>query len=417
MRGTRSPFSATWLDRCLAWATRARTRSNSSSTAPARSNSPIVGEPPKLESGYSEAEIVAAERDLGFRLPEDLRALYRTVRGDVAETGLLCRYSPYPLDRLVSTYQEGDPGSLGWDDGPFDAGVVFDTDPPGLVKRLSRGDWWITFAPDYAGNFLMIDLDPTGAGHVGQVMEAGRDFHGPVRYVSTSVTAMLTQVVEALRAGRYEHEAGYLQATTEFDSNNAGARYSEIFSHIDGRDLAREVASLPNPDQKQEVILNDVVDLDLSALAPLRNVRAIRVNRAGSVALRVGGMPSLESLSVSAGRVDLESLAGHPTLWTIDLAGVEGPVDIGALATLPALCRLDVSRVGLVDVTQVTRLAGLRVLTLNKAQWRELRDAGSELPSLAAAEIGGPCSLDESAEWVAWLSDSRPRIHKTVGRV
>lgn len=354
----------------------------------------IAGEPPRLESGYSESEIVAAERELGIRLPEDLRALYRTVRGDEAESGLLGRYSPYPLDRLLSDYRDGDPGSLGWDDDPFHQGVVFDTDPPGLVKRLSRSDWWITFAPNHAGNFLMIDLDPAGDGQVGQVIEAGRDFHRAVRYVSTSVTSMLKQVVEGLRAGRYTYQNGYLRAATEFDRNTA-----------------------PPPDQAQVLYLNDGGDVDFGTLADLPHLRALSVNRAGSVLPRVAGLSALESLSVDAEQVELELLAHHPTLWSLTLSGITEPLDLGVLSTLPALCRLDVSGVELVDIAQVAGLAGLRVVTLNKEQWGNLRDAGADLPVLAAAQLVGTSSLDEVADWVGSLSGTRPETRKISGRI
>jgi hypothetical protein len=114
----------------------------------------LRGAPPLYTPGYSEAEILAVEERLGVRLPEDLRALYRTIHDDTWESGLLGRFSPAPLEQVVAWYQEGGPGSPRWygsddrlseydPDGLFEYDpVVFETYPYGHVRRLSRNDWW-----------------------------------------------------------------------------------------------------------------------------------------------------------------------------------------------------------------------------------------------------------------------------------
>ncbi|MDG4800195.1 SMI1/KNR4 family protein [Micromonospora sp. WMMD980] len=81
----------------------------------------LRGEPPRFEPGYREAEILAVEEQLGVRLPEDVRALYRTIHDDGFESGLLGRFSPAPLDQLLAWYQRGEPGSYGWNDDVFAA--------------------------------------------------------------------------------------------------------------------------------------------------------------------------------------------------------------------------------------------------------------------------------------------------------
>ncbi|MDA3626672.1 SMI1/KNR4 family protein [Saccharopolyspora sp. WRP15-2] len=358
----------------------------------------IKGRPPALGPGYSEQEIAAAEAELGARLPEDLRALYRMTRDDASETGLLGRYSPYPLDDVVEYHQ---PGSLGWNDGPFDDAVVFESDPPDTIKRLSRNDWWITFATDFAMNDLAVDLDPAAQGRSGQVFEYGRDVHGPPDYYAESVTEILTGVVEALREGDYEDEdpdEDYLQIHAGF----GGAGFDErVYHDFGSRDLAEVVESA---DDAQRMYLNDAVTLDLAALAPLANLRELRINRAKLVTPALGDQPALESLAIEADRIDLAALAHQPTIWDLKLAGAAEPLDIAVLRTLPALTRLDLSDADVEDITPVAELPDLRVLTLNAAQWNALREADLRPPNLAAASRAGTGSLRDTADWCEWLT-------------
>ncbi|KAA5830205.1 SMI1/KNR4 family protein [Saccharopolyspora hirsuta] len=369
----------------------------------------IKGRPPALRPGYSEREIAAAEAELGARLPEDLRALYRMTRDDAAETGLLGRYSPYPLDHVVEYHQ---PGSLGWNDGPFDDAVVFESEPPDTIKRLSRNDWWITFATDFAMNNLAVDLDPAERGRPGQIFEYGRDVHGPPDYYAESVTEVLTGVVEALREGDYEDEdpeSDYLQTCTGL----GGAGFDERVHHDFGNRDPAEIAELDG--DAQLISINDAVDLDLAALTPLRNLRELRINRAKLVVPALSGLPALESVSIEAERIDLHTLADQPTIWDLKLTGAAERLDVAVLRTLPVLTRLDLSEVEVEDVAPIADLPGLRVLVLNAAQWADLRRMGLRPPNLAAAERVGTGSLRETADWAEWLTGNPVPLNTTSG--
>lgn len=369
----------------------------------------IKGRPPALRPGYSEQEIAAAEADLGVRLPEDLRALYRMTRDDAAETGLLGRFSPYPLDDVVEYHQ---PGSLGWNDGPFDDAVVFESNPPGTIKRLSRNDWWITFATDFAMNNLAVDLDPAEHGRPGQVFEYGRDVPGPPEYVAGSVTELLEGVVTALREGDYEDEdpeSDYLQT----HAGSAGGGFGErVYHDFGSRDLAEVVETAHDA---QRLVLNDAVELDPAALAPLRTLRELRINRAKLVVPSVADLPALECLAVEAERIDLDALAHQQTLWDLKLAGSAEAVDLTVLRTLPSLTRLDLSGVEAADLAPLADLPGLRVLVLNAQQWDALRRAGLRPPRLAAAERAGTSSLRDTADWTEWLTGHRLPLHTVTG--
>ncbi|MEV5538878.1 SMI1/KNR4 family protein [Saccharopolyspora shandongensis] len=377
----------------------------------------IKGRPPELRPGYTEAEIAAAEDEIGARLPEDLRALYRMTRDDGAETGLLGGFSPYPLDVVVEWCTTGDPGSLGWNDGPFDDAVVFEPDPPGAIKRVSRNDWWITFGTDFAMNNIAVDLDPGEQGSPGQVIEYGRDVMGPPVLVADSVTAMLTEVVESLREEDFEDEdpeSDYLESFTGFGGSGGG--HERVYHDFGDRDLAEVVSRIDDGWTAQCLYLNDAEQLDLAALAPLHDLRELSINRASAVHARIGDLPALERAAIEAERIDLAGLAGHPLLWDLKLTGTTDPIDIDVLRTLPSLTRLDLSAVEVVDPLVVADLPGLRVLILNAQQWDRLRDADRRPAKLAAAERVGTSSLRETAEWCEWLAQ-RPFRLDTCSRV
>jgi cell wall assembly regulator SMI1 len=349
-----------------------------------------------------------AEARMGVRLPEDVRALYLVADGDFAETGLLGRWSLFSLAEVVEFYLEGTPGSYGGDDDLSDAGVVFETVPFGRVKRLSRNDFWVTVGSDRGGNLIAVDLDPAEHGHVGQVIGYGRDIHGPLVHVSTSVLDMLTEVVEALRAGRYEVlDDRYLRA--DVPGPGSARRYRKVIDLVAAFDLATTVADLDEPESVQDVTLNFPLDVDLADLESLTSLRALSYNSLW-VTPSIGGLKALESLRITANGVDLTGLAGHQTLWYVGLREVVEPLDLTPLRTLPRLVRLDIAGSAVQNVELINDMPNIRVLRLDTEQLHRLLDSGKPLPGLAALHIAGRTFLKDVVD----LANSRFGRNVTV---
>jgi cell wall assembly regulator SMI1 len=183
----------------------------------------VTGRAPRFGQIRSEHELAAAEEAMGLRLPEDVRALHRLAGDDPHEVGLLGRYRLLPLPAVVSRYVDGAPGAWGWHDGLFGFGrVVLDAHPPGVVRRVSRNDWWVVIASDFSGNECAVDLDPAPEGRPGQLIEYGRDFPCPVNLVAESATAQLTAVLEALRRG-HDHLQISVPPISSMDWEHAGS--------------------------------------------------------------------------------------------------------------------------------------------------------------------------------------------------
>ncbi|WP_410593217.1 hypothetical protein [Amycolatopsis sp. lyj-23] len=250
---------------------------------------------------------------------------------------------------------------------------------------------------------------PAERGRPGQVFEYGRDNYGPVRYVSASVTAMLTEVVEALRADKYENGRGASVDTETGLRDDPARSYDEVISDVAGPDLPAAVAALPGRELVQELYLNDPGDVDLAALEPLESLRLLHVNRAGAVTPAIGELPALESVQITANRVELAAAAGHPGLWALALEGVEGPLDLSVLSTLPRLARLNLTGSAVSDWGPVCALPGLRVLEVDADQARELVASGHPLPRLAALFVAGRTTLRDTSELLTAFGRSNPQ--------
>lgn len=372
----------------------------------------LHGRPPQFAPGYSEAQILAAEERLGFRLPEDVRALYRTIHDDNGESRLLGGFCPVPLEQVVTWYHEGGPGSYGWNDGLFeDSPVVFETHPHGHVRRVSRSDWWVTFAPDYGMNYAVVDLDPAAGGNCGQILMFGRDVHGPIVHVSSSVRRLMRDVIAAMPTAMPDDE-WYWQQPDPPDH--------EWIVDLDGADLADLVASATEPSLIQLVHLRQASRLVLNDLAGLPNLRAIRARDLRQTATYVDlsippGLP-VEQIDITAEHFDPQLLARTATLRYVTLAGNAAPVRIAALAALPDLVRLDLAGAAIADVAAVATFPALRVLTLDATQWQELLNTGWKPQRLAAARLGGRGAVAAAAAWHTALRDAaEPTMqHRTV---
>lgn len=333
----------------------------------------LVGEfvarhhPQGYAAGWSEQEIVAAEQRLGVRLPEDLRALYRLVRDDSGESGLLDPFVLAPLNVLVDWNRRNHPG---YHDGPFDDAMIFDCVPAGHVRRVSSSSGWVTFARDYGMNFAAVDLDPGPLGRAGQIVMYGRNVCAPVRYVTASVTDLLRRAIATLG--------------------------DERPSPPDPEFRVERMADLPVT--AQGVVLRTKAPVRIAGVEAFPNLRSVVIRGKASVVDLTGcaELP-IERLHVEAARWEIAMLP--PTVIDLALSGNDEPTAVSGLAGLPHLVRLDLSEAAVSDIEAIATFPALRVLTLNGAQWTQLLATGGKPVRLAAAGLGGSAGVGDAARW------------------
>jgi hypothetical protein len=211
--------------------------------------------------------------------------------------------------------------------------VVFETHPYGHVRRLSRNDWWVTFAPDYNANDAAVDLDPAAQGTYGQLLMHGRDVYGRIVYVAPTVRHRMRTVLAAMRDAQPGDEEW------AWDAGEWSTPDYQWLVDIGDAVLADKVAAVPDASLIKLAHLRQVEEVRLADLAGLSHLRSIRIidarQKAEYVDLSIpSGLP-VEQVHIVAGRFDPHRLAATPTLAYATLAGNAEPVAVAALAGLP----------------------------------------------------------------------------------
>lgn len=170
-----------------------------------------VSEELGLRPPAMEADLKAFERGTGFRLPEDLRRVYLINNGQKSYTlpGIFMGITFISSNEALETWQ-------GWArNAPYPS--EFDEEhsayPPAAVKTGYFRRARLPFAHDYGNNFIGIDLDPSLAGTVGQVITYGRDELVTYR-VAESLSCFLEWLLNEYKNGNYrllKHEDGGTQ--------------------------------------------------------------------------------------------------------------------------------------------------------------------------------------------------------------
>lgn len=364
----------------------------------------IRGSEDPLNPPAAADRLTEVEQRYGVRLPADLRALY-TVADGVADDALLFDgHTWLPLGEVLARVAARERHWSGWDLSWNK--TVLEAHPAGTVRRVTGHPAWIPFAHDGGGDFLAVDMAPAVAGRPGQVIEIGRAHGTRPRYVADSVTALLRRHVQAMEAGDYFHEDGYL----ELDLDSPGASAGPVSARI-GADV---LSGAMTPGLQELSVGGGAETVDLEPLRAAPYLRELQIWCGTADLSPLRDLP-VETLKLTVEAVDLAPLAGHPTLRTLALRTV-GPADLGPLATLPRLRGLDLSEVPeLTDPAVLGGLKGLRYLSLRYEQWQDLRARADVPPALAAACLTGPTPRDRVIEW-ARAFDGRPREDEVLRR-
>lgn len=365
----------------------------------------ILGRPEELPPPVTEATLDAAERRLGHRLPDDLRALYLIADGG-ADLDLFPNNAWLSLDSMVAEHTEWGADRRPWYGWDLEwEAVVFDASPAGTVRRCGGHPGWLRFATGEDGNFLAVDTAPARNGRPGQLIQTGRDYdHGP-DYIADSVTSFLSTCMELLARGAYELHGGQLY----LDALGSEPETRQII----GGGVPDEV-----PPTLQALHVNNITELvDLAPLSAAPRLRRLHLNRSTTADLTPVRELPVESLRVTLDGGDLAPLTGHPHLTSLGLK-TAAQIDLNPLRTVPHLHGLDLSGAVMADLSVLTDLPQLRYLALTADQWSALLDGAKAPPVLAAAHLAGEDSdFDDALAWAARLGLDTEDALRVTGSV
>ncbi|MDL4773645.1 SMI1/KNR4 family protein [Actinomadura xylanilytica] len=359
-----------------------------------RKRAEIIGTEEELPPPADEEDLDAAEEELGFPLPADLRALYRVCDGD-DDLGLLFRYGWLTAGELADHDDEWAMISREWEYDQHRR-ILLDPVPAGAVRRSIMRPGWIPFAHSTGGDFYAVDMDPGPAGRPGQVISIGTHHaHGPV-YIADSVTTLVRRLVEALERGDHTYERGDL-------------RYEdELPSHLEAEDDAiLNLSEAPSPGPRPLVQKISATGLDdLGFVREMPALRAVELSAPAEVDLApLLGVP-LEILTLEAPSIDLRPLTGRRSLRSLTLFS-QTAVDLAPLREFPGLWALDISSAPVENIRAIADLESLSYLCLRLDQWDELD--GLEVDVLAIKES---TRLDAGrTAWKTSLLDAPPRTY------
>lgn len=161
-----------------------------------------------------EQAIVEAEAQLGFALPDELKALYRTVglSPDKAELPSICidAEDQGPFAHYLLTIEEMLDEWGTWkeltDLGEFDDRSPDRTDP-GVVEAWWNTKW-VPFAGDGGGGCIVVDLGPAEGGTIGQVVTHCHE-SGDHRVLARSLSEYFEQIADGMESGQFEYTDDY----------------------------------------------------------------------------------------------------------------------------------------------------------------------------------------------------------------
>jgi cell wall assembly regulator SMI1 len=139
-----------------------------------------------------EARLDAVEREIGHRLPQDLRASYlRHGTGTFPAVGLLS------LDLAIAWWREMNSYTR-WSEEPKPR-ASFAPSVPEMREGSWRRGWFPITSSAEDSDFYAVDLEPADAGRVGQVFYWGHEYPGPESVEQESFVAWLEWAATAER--------------------------------------------------------------------------------------------------------------------------------------------------------------------------------------------------------------------------
>lgn len=252
----------------------------------------INGATDELNPPATAEKLEDAERELGVRLPDELRHLYSWHDGEKGNILLFDCYRIFPLAELIEVNlasrksMRPDKKKISDDSGVFKDGI--------------SNDKWIAFGDNGGNTTLFLDLDPGSEGSYGQILESSE---GDTECRFANIREFLIDISRRISSGEitWDDDAGCFGETTE-ESVAQRARFSHKESLVNAAPNREQLARLKTGD---EITLVGALKLDRKSNRHLLYIKGGAVTVVGDIPKLNAGLmsgPPLAKLKVRVGK-------------------------------------------------------------------------------------------------------------------
>jgi cell wall assembly regulator SMI1 len=260
----------------------------------------------ELNPPATAAELDAAERALGVKLPDDVRQFYQWRNGDQGNQFLFGEFRIMPLSELLESNQASRKS--------MNPEWLTVTDASGVFKDCIANPKWIQFGDNGGNTILFLDMDPGQQGTPGQLLESC-DGEPDCRY--RGIREWMTDLTSKIEKGElaWDDEAGSYMETDE----TSVAELASLKNRTNVVNDAPNLAALSLLRPGDEVTLVGAIEPNPKTNKHQLYIRGGSVTVVGAIgkisAGLVGG-PPLVKVKVRAGKKSLFGM-GAPTLEVI----------------------------------------------------------------------------------------------------
>ncbi len=370
-----------------------------------------------LNPPATDAEIEQAEKDMGLKLPDKVRALYKVHNGQ-DEGGLFAGLTFLSLKEAVTEWQD-------WEALADENYTSLDNNiisvSPHYIQEVYASKFYFPIATDRSGNNLVIDLAPASKGTIGQVINAGAE--EDARYViANDIDDFLILLTSQVKSNNIilDEQSWYLKDSKSYHffesldvlplpvhdgniyedepiefatwknnlslawQNKLNRRDDSVTSWEELRAIRRFMLTDKNIDEVspltkmlglREVILSASDVADISPLKVLPNLKTLYLS--GTRVTSVSDILRLSSLKVlSINSTPINSLKGLNTLDKLKSLNIEDTLikDLEEVGKITTLNELSVSKNTFDSFKPLNNLTNLTELDISETNFADLND-------------------------------------------
>lgn len=310
-----------------------------------------------LNPGVEEAQIMEAEKRIGFPFPDDFRKLYMKHNGEGDQVmGVMAGFTWMDLQSVTGYWRGRQNSSLN---------VI--SSKPDAVKEGGYRKGWVPFADDSGGSLLIMDLEPGDKGSYSQIISLDRNTN--ISYVlAESFSQFIESIAAQLRTGDLEPKE---TVDVIFVHRKRGHLFDDLLTltHMENEQNNPIAVSGYWAEHFADKLEDGCISTETLSKQKMIFIRPELAEKHGTVSLELlTRMPNLKELIIHAKEIEsYEVLKRLNGLTKVVMGGASfTDSDLKYLSYLEDLRDLSLTRLSLKDLSILKDIPKLKSLRLYK---------------------------------------------------